>query len=136
MDVFRGGEGRDLVDYRARTESVSVTIEIYGPNDGTYPAEGDDVRTGVERVLGGQGNDVLIGDDGPNWLYGGPGDDGLFGGGGSDSLHGNDGDDRLNGNVFEGADDGVADILFCGNGFDRYWAAPLDVIQPSCEASF
>jgi Ca2+-binding RTX toxin-like protein len=67
----------------------------------TRPA--DNVRTDVEVVVGGQGDDTITGSPNSDTLFGGPGDDHINGGGGNDDLHGQDGYDYYDGG------DGTAD---------------------------
>ena len=94
-DVLRGGAGTDTVTYEDRTARVAVRLDRTA-NDGEL-GEQDDVRSDVETVRGGRGDDVLLGDDGPNRLLGGRGDDVLGGLGDDDVLDGEGGDDRLSG---------------------------------------
>ena len=91
-DRLFGGLGRDTVTYSGRRTDVTVTL-AGGADDGAA-GEGDDVLE-VERVVGGNGFDVLIGHDGGNTLTGGPGDDRLEGAGGNDVLVGSRGQDLL-----------------------------------------
>jgi Ca2+-binding RTX toxin-like protein len=99
-DTYTGGIGVDTIDYGART--AAVTLDLDGFGDDGAPGEGDNVRPGVERVLGGGGDDRLTGSPGADQLEGGPGDDRLAGGNGDDRLAGGDGDDDLRGDA--GAD--------------------------------
>jgi Ca2+-binding RTX toxin-like protein len=107
-DKFIGGTGLDTVDYSSRTEPVSASIGN-AANDGgasdfdVSTQNGDDISSGIERILGGSGNDTLTGDGAANILRGGGGDDLVEGGGGVDSLTGGDGNDTLRGG--SGADD-------------------------------
>jgi Ca2+-binding RTX toxin-like protein len=94
-DVLGGGAGVDVVDYSARTNALTVTIDGVA-NDGEA-GEGDNVKTDVEMVTGGSGNDSLTGSGSNNSLYGGPGADSLSGGSGNDLLDGGSGPDVLNG---------------------------------------
>ena len=81
-DMIIGGSGRDGVGY-ARS-SVPTRIELDDlPNDGR-PGEGDNVRSDVENIFGGRGDDTLIGHAGDNQLVGDGGDDTLIGLGGND----------------------------------------------------
>ena len=99
-DVFVGGGGRDLVTYQART--AAVTVRLDGVALDGQVNEQDDVRTDVEDVRGGRGNDQLVGSAAANRLFGDRGRDGLAGLGGNDLLDG-------------GAD---ADALAGGSGVD------------------
>ncbi|HVL94700.1 MAG TPA: hypothetical protein VM266_02465, partial [Solirubrobacteraceae bacterium] len=100
-DVIDGGAGRDDVSYWGRKWGVRVDL-----GRGTT-ADGDRIA-GVERVMGGPGDDRLRGGPGADELYGGPGRDALAGAGGADELHG----------------DAGTDTYRCGGGTDR-------VIEPS-----
>src|SRR3954453_3475925 len=85
-DSLFGDGGNDTVDYGARAAPVNVTVDDQ-PGDGDRRSnERDNVRSSVERVMGGAGSDVLIGRDssGGDTLVGGTGDDVL------DPLRGDD----------------------------------------------
>ena len=117
MDVLQGGDGIDLADYSYFVD-VSVSLNDVA-NDG-YAGKNDNVKTDVENVLGGAGNDTLTGSPQANTLTGGAGDDLLIGYQGNDVLHGGDGNDTLRGAadndiMFGGAGD---DTLFPGDGTD------------------
>jgi Ca2+-binding RTX toxin-like protein len=99
-DIYTGGGGLDTIDYSART--AAVTLDVDGFADDGETTEADNVRPGVERVLGGSGDDRLTGSTGADQLAGGPGVDRLAGGDGDDRLAGGDGDDELTGGA--GAD--------------------------------
>ena len=90
---------------------------------------GDDFLYGEEgndTLAGGTGNDHLDGGAGNDTLDGGTGNDTLYGGDGSDSLTGGDDNDYLNGGItyektngtIAAADDGVADVIEGGDGWD------------------
>ena len=107
--LARGGPGRDTATYRFASGARTVTIDNVA-NDGGA-GEGDDVRTDVEVVIGGNsgdsltgsgngetldgagGTDTLIGLDGPDTLIGGPGvNDSTSGGPGDDAIMLRDGE--------------------------------------------
>jgi Ca2+-binding RTX toxin-like protein len=94
-DVLNGGTGTDTADFTARTASLTISIDGTA-NDGA-PGETDNVKTDVENVEGGSGNDVLIGGTANNVLNGGGGHDSLDGDAGNDTLDGAAGDDDLTG---------------------------------------
>ncbi|HEX5620620.1 MAG TPA: calcium-binding protein [Solirubrobacteraceae bacterium] len=94
-DVFNGGIGTDVADYTGRVSPVIVTIDGTG-NDGG-PGETDNVKTDVENVIGGDGNDALVGSSAVNVLTGGPGQDSLDGDTGNDVLDGGVGADVFTG---------------------------------------
>jgi len=100
-DILDGGDGRDTVSYLARTEPVTVNL---GQGSPAGQAGERDRLFGVEDVLGGSGDDVLIGNGAGNLLSGGAGDDHIDGaagddvvdgGPGLDAVHGGPGDDRI-----------------------------------------
>lgn len=82
-DVFNGGAGTDTVSYASRTTALTITIDGTA-NDGA--AETDNVKTDVENVIGGAGNDTITGSALANVLTGGDGDDTLNGGAGDDTF--------------------------------------------------
>ncbi|GAA0637262.1 calcium-binding protein [Brevundimonas lenta] len=88
-NVLSGGEGIDLAAYFAATESVIIDL-----NDGTVTNNGYgsvDSLDGIESLMGGDFNDVLIGEASNNQLWGGAGSDYLVGLGGNDILEGGTG---------------------------------------------
>ncbi|MGB7157945.1 MAG: calcium-binding protein [Tepidisphaeraceae bacterium] len=129
-DDFLGGLGRDTASYFHRTANVTVGLGNFA-DDGEI-GEGDNVRTDIEVVYGGAGNDTIsttsgkavrfYGFAGNDTLIGGSGADLFDGGAGADSLTGNGGDDLLF------ANDGVADILSGGSGADTAESDPLDTV--------
>src|SRR5205814_1230696 len=54
-DILNGGEGIDTADYSLRTEDLTIIIDD-SANDGAVN-EADDVRSDIEIVIGGTGND-------------------------------------------------------------------------------
>lgn len=134
-EEFIGGDGNDTVDYSDHTFGVSVTLDDLA-NDGhrnvifdtagaptgvdvtpiDYSSERDNVRSDIENVIGGSGDDNLTGNSLPNRLTGGGGNDLIVGGGSNDTLLGDDGDDTL---VGGGGNDRLGggpgdDVLFAG----------------------
>lgn len=116
-DLLDGGPGSDWVYYYNRSVGVKVSLDNRA-NDGAK-GEGDDVRSTVESVKGGSGNDTLVGSAVTNDLSGGTGNDVLKGLAGDDNLNGYDGDDSLFG--------GAGDEWF-GNqdGHDRFFGEAGD----------
>ena len=77
-DTLIGGTETDTVSYAGRTAAVTVTVGA-AANDGE-PGEGDDVRSDVEIVTGGNAGDTLTCEASTGCtLNGGPGDDWLIG---------------------------------------------------------
>jgi Ca2+-binding RTX toxin-like protein len=136
-DVYIGGAGVDLLDFRGATAGVTVRLDGVA-NDG--PAgEADNAATDLENLKGTSGNDTLVGDSGRNLIEGFAGndtlrggspppsrtgtrisflgDDTLDGGIGSDVMQGEGGDDRLL--ARDAVDDQVAAAMSCGSGNDR-----------------
>jgi Ca2+-binding RTX toxin-like protein len=116
-DRIYGGSGTDTVTYEHRDHSVTVTLAGNDDDDGES-GEHDNVRSDVEKVVGGDAGDVLIGDSDRNWLYGGDGNDLLKGRGDRDRLFGESGNDTLRGGP---------DVDRCDGGFG------VDVASPTCE---
>jgi Ca2+-binding RTX toxin-like protein len=94
-DLVDGGAGRDSASYALR--SAGVTLSLDGTaNDGST-GETDNIKSTIEIVLGGDGNDTMTGGLVNNELHGGPGNDILKGGAGADTLIGGTGSDNLSG---------------------------------------
>ena len=94
-DSLAGGAGTDIVTYAGRVAPVTVTLDGLS-GDGAV-GEDDTVRTDIETVVGGTGDDTLIGSAVADTLSGGPGADVLRGEAGADVLNGDDGEDTLEG---------------------------------------
>ncbi|MEU8665079.1 calcium-binding protein [Actinoplanes philippinensis] len=116
-DVISGGDGKDQLSYSGRKKGVTVDSDS-GKKDDGRKGEGDTVL-GIERIVGGLGNDTLSGTDGHDTLYGLAGDDYLNGHWGDDTLFGGPGADRLEGeggyDKLDGEQDGVVDFLDGGD---------------------
>ena len=92
-DVVSGGAGTDAVTYAGTSADLNVTINNVA-NDG--PAgDLDNVKSDVEVVQGGSGDDTLTGGGSANTLLGGSGNDTLRGLGGNDVLDGQTGSDAM-----------------------------------------
>ena len=89
-DELRGGGGMDTASFAMSVDGVTVDL-LSGRSRGG-DAEGD-VLSGIEHLVGSDGNDVLSGTAAANTLQGGRGDDMLEGGAGADTLDGGDGND-------------------------------------------
>jgi hypothetical protein len=110
-DVLNGGAGTDAATYGGRTAPVTVTLDNKA-NDGEA-GEGDNVKSDVEAVYGGQGNDTLTGSSKDDTIDGQGGNDNITGGKGADFLFGGAGNDTIN------SRDGKTDTVDCGPGTDR-----------------
>ena len=135
-DLVSGGPGRDIAFYGQRGLTVRVTIGA-GANDGVA-GERDNVRSDVEGIFSGRGNDVLVGNGRANRLFGGAGNDTLRGMGGSDVLTGGAGDDRIDARESGGpmslaAQAGAVDQVVCGAGNDTAFVDAADAVDPDCE---
>ena len=125
-DTLVGGAGSADVAYYG-TRVVAVNVSINDIADDGEAGEGDNVRSGVEQVTAGTGNDTITGSAADNVLLsrsgndtidGGGGDDTVDGGAGADMLAGGDGNDTLYpGGTVSGVSDG-ADTLSGGPGVD------------------
>jgi Ca2+-binding RTX toxin-like protein len=93
-DTLIGGAGTDTAVFGAGNNTVNLTLTT-GQNTG----EGTDVLSGIENLVGGDGDDSLTGDTANNQLDGGTGNDTLLGDAGNDTLLGGAGNDSLVGGV-------------------------------------
>lgn len=84
-DGFLGGPGVDQVTYGSRTGRIVADLDGVNNDDGEI-GERDTIRTDVESIRGGSGDDDLFGGVGNDVLIGGPGNDDLFGLDGNDQL--------------------------------------------------
>jgi hypothetical protein len=129
-DSLAGDTGNDTVDYGARTAPVNVAIDDQ-PYDGDRRSnERDNVRSTVDRVIGGAGSDVLIGRDlatASETLIGGAGDDVIDPRRGDDHVDGGAGIDQIR------LRDLSADDVVCGDGVDSVAADERDTAAPDCE---
>ncbi|MBI1324889.1 hypothetical protein GC170_17120, partial [bacterium] len=113
--AVNAGAGDDIIEIRS---GVVADVELHG---GIGADKLSSLGSGVARLYGDTGADVLTGGSGNDYLYGGAGNDQLNGGGGGDSLYGEGGDDQLNGGsgndyLYGGADN---DILRGGDDDDH-----------------
>ncbi len=90
-DDMYGGAGFDTVTYASRTRPIQASKDDRA-NDGELN-EGDNVRSDVDRILGGRSNDTLVGSKYGEVLMGNGGNDVLKGLGGPDYLFGGAGVD-------------------------------------------
>jgi Ca2+-binding RTX toxin-like protein len=129
-DTLNGGADFDSVVFEQRSAPVAVSIDG-APNDGAA-GEADNVATDVERLVGGQAEDILVGSAGSDTIDGFSGADTIRGGGGadtvdggvddaeSDDVSGGAGDDQVRGNAGDDAlagDEG-SDVVEGGGGAD------------------
>lgn len=105
-DVLSGGTGVDTADYVDRKENLVITLDNKA-NDGAAK-EKDNVKSDVENVRGGRGNDHIVGSSGSNKLYGEAGNDTLDGGLGRDNLDGGAGTDIAD---YSSRSDGVMIVM-------------------------
>jgi Ca2+-binding RTX toxin-like protein len=120
-DNMLGGGGKDTVDYNQRTKDLVIGLGT-AADDGEV-GENDNVRTDLEVVIGGNGNDKISTNSGRSVeFYGRGGNDTLIGGSGADLLDGGDGIDQLIGqagaDIFQ-SDDGRVDKISGGSGADN-----------------
>ena len=133
-DDYHGGPGTDMMNYSGRTRTVLVDLDNVA-DDGEL-GENDNVRSNVENVLGGSGDDSIKSLGAHSFLFGGAGDDHLVGGFGRDTLIGGDDVDRVEGGTENDvifARDGEVENVFCDAGDDD--TAELDSFDGfvSCE---
>jgi Ca2+-binding RTX toxin-like protein len=130
-DDIYGGAQVDTVTYASRTADLVIGLGDL-PDDGE-DGENDNVRTDVEVVIGGNGNDRITTTSGrPVRFIGGAGNDTLIGGSGNDTLQGGPGNDLLwgqGGNDLLLASDGEGDTLVGGSGVDVAESDELDILS-------
>ncbi len=145
-DIVRGGGSTAVIDavgYGARVKPVVATIG-HGIRDDGEAGEADDV-TGVERVFGGRGDDIISQVPGTSiglQIFAGPGNDTLTGAGGADFMNGDAGIDTYSSGA--GADTifaahGDRDTIDCGSNpltqFDRATTDASETSVRNCENS-
>lgn len=112
----------------AATVTLNALANSYGGAAGidrVVAGDGDDIvygRGGDDNVQGGNGNDRIFGDDGADTMTGGAGNDVMYGGIGGDRLSGNDGNDVMWGGDGSDVLNGSAgvDTYYGGTGFDFF----------------
>lgn len=139
---YAGGDGRDTVNYRFISTGVNVSLDGVA-NDGDSKDATDNVKGDIERIIGGDGDDVLIGNDADNSIFGEAGNDRSYGMGGHDNIYettgmdlldGGPGDDRLRTREDPGKESpAMPDTLTCGQGADWVEMSTDDVADASCE---
>lgn len=123
-DMMVGGSGKDTVTYAKRKATVRVDLD--GKKDDGEKGEKDLVKSDIENIVGGVGNDSLTGNDHSNVIEGGKGNDTIKGGKGNDEIKGNDGDDKLIGDKGE-------DKLNGGLGSNTCYLDENDETSVSCQ---
>ncbi|MHA4870659.1 Ig-like domain-containing protein [Duganella sp. PWIR1] len=99
-DLILGGGGNDTLDGGAGTDLLSYytpfggDVQVSLQTGVVSGAQGQDLISNFENVIGSSGNDFLEGDHGANVLDGFWGNDSLRGGGGDDTLNGGAGYDQ------------------------------------------
>lgn len=132
-DKYVGGEGADWVLYPSAVEGYDLIVNLDETASYTHtlangetltidPERATDITTsvgeetwidsdileGIENVLAGDGDDVVIGSDEANTLVGNLGDDVLLGGGGNDTL--------IGGSTYNNNDSSVSGTGYLGDG--------------------
>ncbi len=127
-DVMTGGPGHDRYDAFSDIKGLAVSLNDVADDGAGCPGaacENDNVKSDIEDIRTGDGNDMLVGSGERNRLDAGIGNDTVDGGGGGDSISGDEGDDNLNGGA--GADQlfdfGGSDNFNGGAGDDLLFAA-------------
>ncbi len=115
-DILDGGDGNDTASYLKFGNNINASLET---NKATFFG-GSGTFIGIENLIGGNNQDVLIGNGGNNQLDGSAGGDDISGRAGDDRLFGGDGFDILRGELgndqlFGGND---SDVLDGGDGGD------------------
>jgi hypothetical protein len=113
-DVVDGGGGEDTVWYEG---AAALRVDLTDPAGDGAVGEGD-ALSGIENVIGGDGDDRIAGTAGANKLVGGRGNDVLDGGDGADVLVGGLGFDSFSGGGGNDALWARRDTPSLGAGFD------------------
>jgi Ca2+-binding RTX toxin-like protein len=93
-DLYGGGSGLDYARYDdANWGNLTLRLDNSTLNAGA--AAIGDTYSGIEGLVGGLGNDVILGNAAANFLFGGGGADYIDGLAGSDYLNGGAGADRF-----------------------------------------
>jgi RTX calcium-binding nonapeptide repeat (4 copies) len=123
-DLIDGEGSRDRIDYAERRSPITVDLSRGLGADG-------DTLAGIEEVLGGHGDDVLIGGAGHDDLDGGPGRDRLIGAAGNDILTGGEesGDDVVSGGAGDDRLEAIGPGSSCGPDRDIVNSSP-DLREP------
>jgi hypothetical protein len=117
-DTIIATDGQASLSYRPRTEGVTVDLPA-----GVAGAPGErDTLSGISRVIGGKGPDIMLATDSGAYLVGGRGADRIEGGDSADSLSGEGGPDRVFGgggdDYMPDNSDNARDVHNCGPGED------------------
>lgn len=126
-DVFSGGTGTDTAKYSEKT--TGLTIDVDSNADDGATGEKDNIKTDVENITGGSGNDTITGSSAANTIIGGSGNDTINGGDGDDFIEAGPGSDRVTGGD---GDDG----LIGGTGRDALngdGSTPDDIERNLCD---
>ncbi|MGY2884569.1 Ca2+-binding RTX toxin-like protein [Bradyrhizobium sp. USDA 4524] len=91
-DSYFGGNGMDTIDLSGTTAAATVTGSI-----ATSAQIGSDTLSGIENIIGSQGNDQITGTGGANAIEGRNGNDIINAGGGDDRVVGEAGNDTMDG---------------------------------------
>lgn len=100
-DAISGDAGTDTANYEMRVADLIISING-SANDGEGPeatGEKDNVKTTIEVLVSGEGNDTLTGGTGDDEIHGGLGVDTIRGGNGNDTILGGPGNDIIHGDA-------------------------------------
>lgn len=134
-DEYHGGPGSDWIHYAGRTAGITVVADDLA-NDGEA-FERDFIRSNVENIVGGAGDDRFFSGAANSRYEGGPGNDRLEGGAGNDTLTGGPGVDTLIGDTGQdslSAQDGERDIVSCGADVDFASRDAIEAKVSGCES--
>jgi Ca2+-binding RTX toxin-like protein len=95
-DDLIGGAGEDSVDYKSRTDNLTITMNDNVANDGAV-GEKDNVHNDIEDIFTGSGKDKVTGTIASNIIATSGGNDTITGLDGNDKLLPGAGDDSVTG---------------------------------------
>lgn len=125
-DDVDGGNGTDSYELRSAGLRQVISLNDVADDGGIVIeteqggiAEGDNVRSSIEIVVGSSWPDLIAAGTTPAWLVGGHGDDTLVGGPAADRLDGGPGNDQIDGHEGVDAIDGGEGTDACVAGLDQ-----------------
>ncbi len=136
-DTIDGGTGRDVIDYGRRATRVDISLDDRNDDGDVALREGDNVKSTVEDIISGRGDDRIFGSRESNDVLSGAGNDFVSTSDGrllepeigGDTINPGSGRDIVQGgdeNDVISARDRERDDIRCRGGLDFVTADPVD----------